>query len=254
MLDNQLGVYLFGAIPVNTSKTFGEVKLAGEQRGVYTIPYKETAMVVADAPVQVYDPSRANLKAHQDVVNLVMEQHTIVPMSFGNVLESEQDVTLLLEQLQEQLMKIFPQIENRIEVGLKIIGHKQWIEQAAQAQPELKQAQENIAGKSKEAGYYERIQLGEAARKFMLQLQKQCEAEIFTPLTELAVSSKSNEVIGERMLLNASFLIDLDKETAFDQKVNELYEQWEGKVDFKYTGPWPAYNFIDIKLKAADVS
>jgi hypothetical protein len=80
-------------------------------------------------------------------------------------------------------------------------------------------------------------------------LQQEIVQEVFHPLKELAEASKANDPIGEKMLLNASFLVDRDKEAAFDQKVNEMYDKWEDKVEFSYSGPWPAYNFVNIRLK-----
>ena len=50
------------------------------------------------------------------------------------------------------------------------------------------------------------------------------------------------------MLLNAAFLVDEENDQAFDDLVNKLYEKWEDKVEFKYTGPWAAYNFVNIRL------
>ncbi|MDY0394608.1 GvpL/GvpF family gas vesicle protein [Virgibacillus halophilus] len=44
------------------------------------------------------------------------------------------------------------------------------------------------------------------------------------------------------------FLVDKENETAFDDAVNKAYEKWQDKVGFQYTGPWPAYNFINIRL------
>jgi hypothetical protein len=54
------------------------------------------------------------------------------------------------------------------------------------------------------------------------------------------------------MLLNTAFLIDRDDEQLFDKKINQLHYKWKDKVDFKYSGPWPAYNFINIKLKVEE--
>jgi hypothetical protein len=51
------------------------------------------------------------------------------------------------------------------------------------------------------------------------------------------------------MVLNAAFLIQREMEENFDTKVNELYEKFEDKLEFKYTGPWPPYNFVNIKLE-----
>ncbi|MBM7095650.1 GvpL/GvpF family gas vesicle protein [Bacillus sp. H-16] len=244
------GVYMFGAIETEEAQTFEKVKLAGEHRRVYTIPYKGLSMVVTNAPVQIYEPSRQNLKAHQDTVAAVMKQFTIIPMSFGNVLESEKDVKILLTKLSPQFNEIFPRIRGKMEVGLKLIGKKEWIENSAQNEPAMKKLQTNVKGKNAEAGYYDRIKLGEAARNFMTKLQMTFDQEVFQPLAEVADAAKNNEAISERMLINAAFLIDKEKEAEFDALVNEFHEEWGDRVDFKYTGPWPAYNFINLKIKA----
>jgi hypothetical protein len=44
-------------------------------------------------------------------------------------------------------------------------------------------------------------------------------------------------------------LIERVREAEFDQKVKEIASKYEGKLSFKYTGPWPPYNFVHIRLK-----
>ena len=33
------------------------------------------------------------------------------------------------------------------------------------------------------------------------------------------------------------------------QRVKEIASKYEGKLSFKYSGPWPPYNFVHIRLK-----
>ena len=47
----------------------------------------------------------------------------------------------------------------------------------------------------------------------------------------------------------AAFLVDRAHEKAFDDAVKEVSRRYEGLLTFKYTGPWPPYNFVNIKLK-----
>ncbi|PYZ96033.1 gas vesicle protein GvpF [Alteribacter lacisalsi] len=248
------GIYMFCAIPSAEDQTFGKVKLAGEHRKVYTIPYKDAAMVVTRAPVQIYEPSRQNLKAHQDLVADIMKKYTVIPMSFGNVLQNKEDVRILMGKLYKQFTEIFPKIENKIEVGLKLVGKKEWIERTIQENPNIQSLKSGAEGKSKQAGYYDRIKLGEAARTFMTDLQIHFDKEIFQQLAKEADAARNNDPVSERMVMNASFLVDRDNEQAFDELVNEIHEEWGDRLDFKYTGPWPAYNFINIKLKAEGAS
>ena len=61
--------------------------------------------------------------------------------------------------------------------------------------------------------------------------------------------SKSNKVIGDRMILNGAYLVDRFKESEFDGVVKRLGDKYEDVLSFKYTGPWPPYNFVNIKLR-----
>jgi Gas vesicle synthesis protein GvpL/GvpF len=186
---------------------------------------------------------------HQGTVSQVMKQNqTVIPVSFGNVFKSKEDVAVLLENLYPQFEKLFPAIKGKIELGLKVIGKKEWLEAQVSENEKLGNLTRSIEGKSEAASYYERIKLGGIAQKIVQSLQREVEQEIFEPLKKLAEASKANDPIGEKMLLNAAFLIDREKEAEFDQKINEAYEKWKDKVDFNYSGPWPAYNFVNIRL------
>jgi hypothetical protein len=43
--------------------------------------------------------------------------------------------------------------------------------------------------------------------------------------------------------------VDRQQERDFDERVKEISRKYEGLLTFKYTGPWPPYNFVNIKLK-----
>jgi hypothetical protein len=73
-------------------------------------------------------------------------------------------------------------------------------------------------------------------------------AEIFEGLRDVSVASRSNKPIGDRMIMNAAFLVARNLEHAFDVRVKDIGQRYE-KLTFKYTGPWPPYNFVNIRLK-----
>jgi hypothetical protein len=254
MIDEQ-GIYVFCSIQTDKVESFGTIHFEGEERQVYTIHYKDAAMVVTKVPMKIYHPSKDNLMMHQQVLSKVMEKmDTVVPISFGNMFHSEEDVIALAESLYPQLVKIFPQIKGKIEVGLKVIGKKDWLEKNINQNEDVMKKKQVVHSKSEAAGYFDRIQLGEMAKNFFQSLQNDIKTEIHDALTPLAEADQINDPIGEKMLLNAAYLIDRDKEAEFDEKVNKLHDSWQDKVDFKYTGPWPAYNFINIKLKVEEPS
>lgn len=249
-MAEDMGIYVFCCIQTDEEKIFGSIDFDGEERKIFTLHYKDAAMVAVEAPIKIYHPKKNNLMTHQKVISRVMdEESSVVPISFGNVFNSEEDTEVLLENLYPQLEKLFPEVRDKIEIGLKVIGKKEWLEEQIHKKDEVVKQKETVANKSESAGYFDRIQLGEMARDFFTKLQKEVEESIHVPLSKLSEASKSNETLGEKMLLNGAYLIDRDKEATFDERVNELHEHWKEYVDFKYTGPWPAYNFINIQLK-----
>lgn len=252
-VNESMGVYIFCGIQTDSEDDFGEIEVEGEKRNLFTIPYKDAAIVAAEVPMKIYHPNKDNLMMHQQAVSRIMEKNdTVIPVSFGNVFQSKEDVQVLLENLYPQFKRLFPEIKGKIELGLKVIGKKEWLESKVSEDSNIEKMAKAVQGKSEAASYYERIQLGGAAQKLVASLQNEVKQEVLQPLQEIAEASKTNDPIGEKMLLNASFLVDRDKEEQFDRTVNEVYENWEDKVEFNYSGPWPAYNFINIRLKVEE--
>jgi hypothetical protein len=72
--------------------------------------------------------------------------------------------------------------------------------------------------------------------------------EIFEALRNVSVASRSNKPIGDRMIMNAAFLVARSLEQAFDARVKDIGQRYD-KLTFKFTGPWPPYNFVNIRLR-----
>src|SRR5919107_92212 len=94
-----------------------------------------------------------------------------------------------------------------------------------------------------------RMQLGRLIETAMTERSDAYVREIYSGLRDTAVASRANKPIGDKMIMNAAFLIERDREQEFDSKVKEIAARYEGKLSFKYTGPWPPYNFVHIRLK-----
>ncbi|MGG3564292.1 GvpL/GvpF family gas vesicle protein [Neobacillus rhizosphaerae] len=247
-MSSKNGVYVFCVIPEKELKQFGTVCLNGEVGEIYTVHHQNAAMVVTKVTGEVL-PDRLNLFAHQQTITNIMKQYTLIPMSFGNVFHSEEDVLLIAKHLNPEFEKLFLQLKNKIEVGLRVIAKQEWIDQEMKNDTVLSEWKAGKKDISNPATFYDQIDLGERAQNLVLHLQNRVEEEIYGPLIELAEAGKLNQTIPGKILLNAAFLIDRNNEGAFDQRVNDLYESWKNQVDFKYSGPWPAYNFVNIRLR-----
>ena len=92
------------------------------------------------------------------------------------------------------------------------------------------------------------MQYGRLIDAALQQRSERYVTEFLQRLRDVSVASRVNRAIGDKMIMNAAFLISRDQETAFDAKVKSIASRFD-KLTFKYTGPWPPYNFVNIRLK-----
>ena len=71
---------------------FGPIGIGADPSDVYTVHYRTLAAVVSDAPLEVLDSTRENVLAHERVNETVMREHTVIPMSFGTIFKTREDI------------------------------------------------------------------------------------------------------------------------------------------------------------------
>ncbi|MET0551777.1 MAG: GvpL/GvpF family gas vesicle protein, partial [Vicinamibacteria bacterium] len=96
--------------------------------------------------------------------------------------------------------------------------------------------------------YFARMQYGRMVDAALEDYVERYVGAIVAELRPVSTASRSNKPIGEKMIMNAAFLVTREQENAFDAKVKEIGARYES-LTFKYTGPWPPYNFVNIRLK-----
>jgi hypothetical protein len=74
--------------------------------------------------------------------------------------------------------------------------------------------------------------------------------EFLNSLSPLAVEVKINNTFGDRMILNAAFLVEKCKEQKFDQIVNRLSDEYDDKIKIIYVGTLPPFSFVNLVIKA----
>jgi hypothetical protein len=92
------------------------------------------------------------------------------------------------------------------------------------------------------------MQYGRQIEAALQTRSEQYVADIFAQLRDVSVAARANKPIGDKMIMNAAFLVERDREGAFDARVKRLGAAYD-TLTFRYTGPWPPYNFVNIRLK-----
>ena len=243
------GKYVYCIIRQEHERSFGEIGIGGHRR-VYTVHHSDLAAVVSDTPIVIYDPTRENVLAHEFVNETVMREFTVIPMSFGTVFRSEEDVSELLRSTYEAFTDVLDKMRDKIEFGLKVLWDRdKVVANIESSNDEIRRLKDEITRNAASSTYFARMQLGRLIEAALEETGNGYVSEVHDALKPVAVASRSNKVIGDRMILNAAFLVDRGRSEEFDERVREVSRKYEDLLTFKYTGPWPPYNFVNIKLK-----
>jgi hypothetical protein len=247
---SELGKYVYCIIREEQPREFGAIGIGAGANRVYTVHYRDLAAVVSDTPIVIYDPTRENVLAHELVNETVMRERTVIPMSFGTVFRSEEDVGELLRSAYQAFRDVLDKMQDKIEFGLKVLWDREKVIGALErTNDEIRRLKDEIDRNAQSSTYFARMQLGRLVESALEETGNAFVSDIHEALKEVAIASRSNKPIGDRMILNAAFLVERDRERAFDEKVREVSRKYEEMLTFKYTGPWPPYNFVNIKLK-----
>jgi len=246
--DRSEGKYVYCIIRSEEPLSFGPLGLGPEPADVHTIHYRDIAAVVSNTPIVIQDPTRENVLAHQRVNETVMQKHTVIPMSFGTVFKTDDDIMELLRSAYDAFSDVLKKMQEKFEFGLKVLWDRdQIIREIEEEDEDIRRLKTEISSQ-KGSTYFARMQYGRLIDAALQARSERYVADIFHALRSVSVASRSNKPIGDRMIMNAAFLVSRETEGAFDARVKQIGQQFE-RLTFKYTGPWPPYNFVNIRLK-----
>src|ERR671936_1831917 len=242
------GKYVYCVIRSEEPRGFGAIGLGPVPAEVSTVHYKDIAAVVSDTPLEVLDATRENVLAHERVNETVMRDHTVIPMSFGTIFKTREDIMELLRSAYDAFADVLNKMQDKLEFGLKVLWDRDEIVRTIETEDEDIHRLKSEISSQKGSTYFARMQYGRLIDGALQQRSERYVGEFLQRLRDVSVASRVNKAIGDKMIMNAAFLVQRDQEQAFDRRIKEIASHYD-KLTFKYTGPWPPYNFVNIRLK-----
>ena len=176
------GKYVYCIIRAGNQSTYGPIGLGAEPADVYTIARGDLAAVVSDAPLEVLDPTRDNVLAHQRVNETVMKQDTVLPMSFGTVFKTHDDVVELLRSASDAFSDVLNKMEAKLEFGLKVVWDRDAIIRAIEQEDEdIRRVKAELQAR-KGSTYFARMQYGRLVDAALQAKSERYVADIFAAL------------------------------------------------------------------------
>ena len=199
-----------------------------------------------------------NAREHVKVINILMDNHAVIPFNFGTIFQSEESLRKFITDYSDSLSENFLYIGGKVEWAVKIYCDR-------------KALSEQIDDLSEEAGALEKQIMASGPGKAFLLKRKKADLvenemnrlcnnigqEYFDEFRNISEATRLNNLLPKEftgrkdsMILNAAFLLSKNKVENFINTVNTL-RQKDGNSGFviETTGPWPPFSFISIKEK-----
>jgi hypothetical protein len=204
-----LGKYVYCVIPYrNERESFGNIGFNSEE--VYTLDYRELAPVVSDVTYRDYAVDEKEVETHKNVVEQVMKEHSVIPVAYGMAFKSKKLLQIAMSAGYQAMQKAEQVVDGKVELGIKVF---------------LPKDLENMESTKRE----------------------DISADFLISLKAASTDSKKLKLFSDRLVMNNAFLVDKGSIDGFSEQVGLLKEKYNNLM-VQYSGPWPAYNFVDIHI------
>lgn len=248
-MNNNGGKYIYCLI--ETHKDIGYIS-RGVEGGypVYTIRYKDIAAITSDIEKDVIKVTTEDCLLHERVLTEVMKDNTVLPFEFGTVSPDKTSVINLLKDNYPKIKKSVRYLRDKLEMNVRAV----WVNmnnifhEIVSENRDIALYKQTIEKKPLNETYEDRIRIGQlVAQALYVKKEKEMDS-ILTVLRKESVGYAPGRVVGDNMIFNGAFLVKKTHLGRFESVLFKLGDKLEGRVDFKYMGSLPPYNFTDLKL------
>ena len=245
-MRKEQGRYIYCVIPRPPLLSLGFTGI--DDRPVTLVPFENLAAVVSESPVTRYEVAREPVLKHEWVIEQVMQYYTALPVRFGTVAASEEDIRVkLLRRHFGSLHGMLKRLENKVELGVKAFWDRERVfATLLDDDPELRLFRDALSGRQERETWYERVQLGQMVEQALTTRRSRDATQIIETLRPLAQQVNQNPIQGDMMVANAAFLVDRRRESVFEARVHSLDTEFGGLITFRYVGPLPPFNFVSL--------
>ncbi len=250
------------ALPV---KTHG-VEFA---KSITVFPFKDLEAIVGELDPSKFDAemiknkllddpkwAEENIRCHHEVVSRAFQTSVVVPMKFGTMYKNKKSLDEMLAKYYRKFTSVIPMLKDKKEWGVKAhLDHKKFIEGLKKKSKEIQKLEKGRTSAPEGMRWYAERKIDEIVAD---ESEKEIEKELQYLVEKLEkhvekvqlneAFSKNTQELGREMIMNAACLVKNDALQGLRDLFRKLAKGEAQKgVVLELTGPWPPYNFVEIK-------
>ncbi len=246
-------IYIYGIVP-NFYST--EIFRSLEDSGLYAIGFQNITAIVSDrntAPLTSLNRESLGhlLVHHQKTLEEIMDSGftMLIPMKLGTIVNFKMEVVKILEYGYDLIIETLKKVELLIEMDMVVT----WADFGATLNevsliPEVIELKNEIQNNLTGSSQIDQVKFGMLVQAKLKEKNTLVELSILDKLSSCGVDIRTHEVMNDEMITNSAFLLKRSKLDTFNDLIDQMDEEFEGKLNFKIVGPLPCYSFYTLEI------
>ncbi len=198
------------------------------------------------------------VREHIRIISKIMKSSTVIPFKFGIIYSNKKNIKEMIDSYSKEFKENLNYLKNKEEWSVKIYCDlDRFNKMIIKDNNEINQLDNEIRESSPGKAYILKKKRKDLISKESERKLNEYGQNCYNDLKKVAYNTKINNLLPREvtekqidMILNTAYLITKDKVKNFVIIIEELQNKYNDYgLEFDYSGPWPSYNFIDIKEK-----
>lgn len=236
--------YVYGLVAAGQELPEGLTGL-GPSGEVRTVEHGGLAAIVGDVPLDRPLGTRADLLAHETVVDTVAQAATVLPMRFPAVIDDAGLIDELLAPHRDEFLSVLGELEGKVQYTLH--GRYQQdvlLEEILEENAEVRELNERVRDLPEDVGYQDRVRLGELIVAELDERSAADAVDVEERLRPYAESVSITPTPQPDQVITAAFLVARDRAAEFESAVEDLGADTHEWLRLRLLGPLAPYDFV----------
>ncbi|MFG3440881.1 GvpL/GvpF family gas vesicle protein [Nonomuraea sp. NPDC047897] len=242
----RVGTYLYGIVPADVEVAEDTGGVGDPPAPVTVLRHGEIGALVSDLTSKGPLGTPNDLVAHEQLLDATAAEVPVLPIRFGAVMTGPDEIVdELLAPHHDEFRSALEELEGRAEYVVRgRYEERAVLAEVLEEYPEVARLREQIREQPEEVTRDARIQIGEIVNAAITARREADTQAVSDALAPLCVMAALREATHELDAVHLALLVETERQGELEEAVEELAEQWAGRVGLRLLGPLAPYDFI----------
>ncbi|SRR5689334_11931128 len=244
--QRQSGIYVYGIVPADL-QVDDDARGVGDPPGrVEVIREGDVGALVSEVQIDRALGTPDDLQAHEYVLDRTASIAPVLPMRFGAVLTDADSVaTEVLRDHHDEFAKALSELKGRAEYIVKgRYNEKAILSEVLSENAQAQALRDDIRSKPEDASRDSQMALGEIISNAIEATRQADTQTVVNALEGVASLVNVRPPTHEYDAIHVAMLAETDRQSAVEQALNQLRENWGDRMQLRLLGPLAAYDFV----------